>query len=610
MTPMSKPVPRVLSRFVARLGALPSDVVELLTAPQTIRQLNLLDNHNRSLDTEGARLSQALYEWIGTLTDSGMRNSFLRLRRDIFNGRAPRMSLSGEVPVGIREQFKSWNSRRLERDLAVGSLRSTFAEEQRAARGAMQTLITSGDFLNGLLLSSRTLHDNVAKFRSARLDKWTARLEQIERGLLRYLTRTAMKATPFATFCTVVPARITLAPDDVGAVRILGDLETTTSFVRLNKNIFGLLWEALKNDPATRAEFVVNVNPTLAEDSAGYRFLAVVEGREVFQRLSPHPVLPFLLSLVRSADGERLSALVSALGHEPTIEADAGEATAFLEYLIRIGLLHFCSDVAEQDVGWDETLIGALRAVDTERSRRTTRLLESIRLKTVRYASADAHARVSILSDIRSIIQNEFEASPTPWGLRGETPIYEDATADAEVEIAADSSVRNAIDCFWELASLVARLGSPRIEQATMRHVFDQLYARETAVPLLTVYEDYYREHFKAHLGREAEARRGVIPSPQESDLYNPFELDAILRLGLPRFNGRVSDRNYAAACSCCSYSAGLMYPSVEWRRFRLYHVSMYRKIARRASSRVCQSFFMSNSNSSVEKKLSATALS
>jgi hypothetical protein len=82
-----------------------------------------------------------------------------------------------------------------------------------------------------------------------------------------------------------------------------------------------------------------------------------------------------------------------------------------------------------------------------------------------------------------------------------------------------------------------------------------------------------------------------------------------VVTLGLYRFSGRVSERNYAAISSS-SYAAGLMYPSVECRRFRLYQTSMYRKIARRASSRVCQSFCISSSNSSVEKKLSATALS
>ena len=42
--------------------------------------------------------------------------------------------------------------------------------------------------------------------------------------------------------------------------------------------------------------------------------------------------------------------------------------------------------------------------------------------------------------------------------------------------------------------------------------------------------------------------------------------------LSLPRFDGRVSDRLYAASCNCASYSAGLTKPSVECLRLRLYH--------------------------------------
>jgi hypothetical protein len=45
--------------------------------------------------------------------------------------------------------------------------------------------------------------------------------------------------------------------------------------------------------------------------------------------------------------------------------------------------------------------------------------------------------------------------------------------------------------------------------------------------------------------------------------------------MSLPRFSRRVSDRTYAASCTCASYSAGFRYPSVEWRRRRLYQISM-----------------------------------
>jgi hypothetical protein len=43
----------------------------------------------------------------------------------------------------------------------------------------------------------------------------------------------------------------------------------------------------------------------------------------------------------------------------------------------------------------------------------------------------------------------------------------------------------------------------------------------------------------------------------------------------LPRKSGRVFERNYAASRTGASYSAGLTYPKVECRRYRLYHVSM-----------------------------------
>ena len=57
------------------------------------------------------------------------------------------------------------------------------------------------------------------------------------------------------------------------------------------------------------------------------------------------------------------------------------------------------------------------------------------------------------------------------------------------------------------------------------------------------------------------------------------------------------------AFSNCASDSARLTYPKVECRRFRLSHVSIYRKMARRASSRVCQSWVITSSTSSVAKR-------
>jgi hypothetical protein len=74
---------------------------------------------------------------------------------------------------------------------------------------------------------------------------------------------------------------------------------------------------------------------------------------------------------------------------------------------------------------------------------------------------------------------------------------------------------------------------------------------------------------------------------------------------------------SYADRLTCCaffasfsSYSTGVSYPRLEWRRSRLYQTSMNSKVSRRASSRVAQSLSCTSSTLKVAKKLSVTALS
>jgi len=83
------------------------------------------------------------------------------------------------------------------------------------------------------------------------------------------------------------------------------------------------------------------------------------------------------------------------------------------------------------------------------------------------------------------------------------------------------------------LTTLTLRLAWPRVEQATMRHFFDVYYGREArAVSLLQFYEDYYREHFKAHIEKEQKLQAGIGEEElKEYNFANPFNLEIIRQI-------------------------------------------------------------------------------
>ena len=126
------------------------------------------------------------------------------------------------------------------------------------------------------------------------------------------------------------------------------------------------------------------------------------------------------------------------------------------------------------------------------------------------------------------------------WRLRKDMPFYEDATSAASAEVALTPGVRRAFHQFEQWVRATASLAWPRSEQATMRHFFEDYYGQnggaEGGVPLLKFYEDFYREHFKAHVEKEGRLRGGAPRDPKDTyDVANPFGLESIKELTAAR---------------------------------------------------------------------------
>jgi hypothetical protein len=132
----------------------------------------------------------------------------LTARRDLYNERrlAPDRSewLYGLLDANERSAVREYEELLSARRVATERAKATYPLAIRTARRALQLAARHPSFRNGVVLSSSSLFVNIARYQRNDPDRVSARDEQIERGILRYLTRAAMKATPFSTFCSIV----------------------------------------------------------------------------------------------------------------------------------------------------------------------------------------------------------------------------------------------------------------------------------------------------------------------------------------------------------------------------------------------------------------------
>ncbi|MDB4950869.1 MAG: hypothetical protein JWM27_3518 [Gemmatimonadetes bacterium] len=536
---------RLVRRFVCRISGAPVDGVEQMRATRTLERLDALLAAEDALAERREAVSALLFAAIGAAGDDGAaRKRLLRARRELFNLRPlPAEVLEGACAQLSTEQASEVGALQqalVERDALAAEVAAAYGEESGTARAAFRQLLRDPEFRKGLLVSSRSLHASLDRYTAGTAGALSGKDEKTERGLLRYYTRMAMKATPFAAFCAVVPGRFTedgAAEDgEGGLLRLHGDPRAKRSFVRINKLLYGILLDHLKERPGVRRRLVVEPNPTLRTEGARLVFLSAVQGREVFQRVAANEVLQVITQVFAADPAPTLGDLVDRLTRDPQIDASTEEAEAYLEKLIEIGFLRFHTGIREQDADWDLPFAALLDALDDEHATRAAALLRQVRERTDAYAAAPVERREAVVAEIHAAIDEAFTAMEVKARLRKDMPFYEDATADADATVALTPGVRRATDALVDWARLTSRLAWPRAEQATMRHFFDMQYGDRHGVPLLQFYEDFYREHFKAHVEKEQKARGGADKAALEGyDVNNPFKLPFIQALNEAR---------------------------------------------------------------------------
>ncbi len=523
---------RLFPYFVCRVAGLPVRYLEALRAAATSAACDELLAREAEMEAAQEELKEALFTGIGATDDRKQRGTLLRIKRDLHNLRLLRSSDLDRseplLPPELTEGLRRFRELGLERRRRLAEIGEIYLREVAAARRQFQAWVTDADFRKGLLLSSRTLLTELKRYTRAAVTNLGSKEKQIERGLMRYFSRMVMKATPFATFCAIVPGQFFSEHGDEGAEPVFaGDPQSKRSSVRLNKSLYAALLTHLLLRPSIRKHLHLELNPTLREENGKWVFLSAVKGREVFQRMARNPVLDLFRELFEEHPHLRLGSLLERLCSNPGVEATPEDAEQFVDRLLEIGFLRFRIGIPEQEVDWDVPFREILEAIEDDQAAEVSELLVRLRAAIEAYAAAPVEEREEVLDGASSLVKTSFESLEAKTRLMANIPFYEDAAGEGGLSLPR-GEIAELADRLVEYVGLTSRLAWPRSEQASMRHFFDDFYgADRRAVPLLQFYEEYFREHFKAHLERQQQAMAGGRPRPQQEEAEAGAEAEA-----------------------------------------------------------------------------------
>jgi len=520
-------------QLIVRLSALPTSVIKGLPGSQLVSCIAAIEQADLEIERQRLMVSDALYAAINQSETRTDRNLLLGARRDLFNSRPLSLQrtalLSALLSDNHREIVLRFSSLLVERAALAGQLLQIYQTTLVAERRAIQQATERASFLKGVLLSSPSLARNVKRYQQTEPTRLNSRDEQIERGLLRYLTRAAMKATPFSTFCTVIPGRLHVTSESDPEISLAGSIEHQRSYLRLNKSLYTVLWAALRMHATARESLEVALNPTLEATASQWVFLTSHGDREIFRRVTRNDATD-LVQDIASSRRATFGELTKALATDSRVEATAEEAALYVNSLVEIGLLRYRSAVPEQEVNWDKSFQAVLDHCEGNDAALEMRSLLALLRRDVDLAeTSDADQRATLFEGMRETVRSVAERLSLPPIPRADALVFEDATASAEARIGLPTECGHALQVLAEVVRLTMRVAFPRGAMATMRHFFTTSFGENDEVPLLKFYERFYREHMHDHSSKEEAARRGQ--APKNYNVWNPFELPAVAEM-------------------------------------------------------------------------------
>lgn len=560
-----RPFPFVL----VRVSGAPFHLLEALDSKNASKVVGEVIERSIELDRQRERLSHTLYGAVARATDQGQRRCLLKLRRDVFNGRmaptARDISTLETAPDDCLAAFLTYRALAEEITRLLGLGEAFYVDDLQCSRVCLRQHAREWPLQNGLLLSSGSLLTHgLPRYLDTSGQVLDRLANKAERALVKYLSRMCSKTSPFSSFGLVALA-------DSHGVRKAGPSNTApqpvlewhsgdtsfrgVSFVRLNNMLWFHLRAVLLRNREVRDRFPLQLNSTLRVGEDTCKFLTNCHNLESFQEVTLTPVLRFTCEMASSlrTDVTRHE-LVRKLITTASLRASYAEVARFVDDLIDIGLLEYSSVVSGADPNWDATLtneinhlhcddpsirelpgrLGRLRSLVSRyerehRIRERRRILALISLTFQRLCAESRTEGESGKSSAPLSRIKPFERSgrTTPAveepqvfrhrlaagvALKPEDMLFEDIRLDTVARL-DPHWLKAIVTCFDGLLVELARFEIDTPQRLSLTAFFHMKYGGGRSVPLLTLYEDYYREvrmPMEARAAAEGDLLRGL----------------------------------------------------------------------------------------------------
>ncbi len=503
---------------LVRITGIPFNQLDFSSNPLMDTTMRLIEQDALAGNTAVA-LSDTLLRYNQSIQDGDTQKKIQNIRRAVFNRKALKpgdLSVLDKIPQSVAESVQQYlgQEERLAqlRTALAAAIATAFVDERRA----LQTAASNELLLKAISLASHSLYNDISKYLLK--DPATFKSGEIhtEKSLLKYLSRTCAKTSPFSTLTSLSLAPMVVVPGRAAVINT-GDAtkQPPETYVRIN-NILLAFWKRMTgHDRDAVVWFPVHLNPTITMNRDILTFLINKNNVDFFQRIPLSPVLSFIIDSLKTSQGTCIHDLVNEL--EKSIDAERQSIESYIFSCVESGLIEIDLLVTGIDPNWNTTLLHRwepyTQKVPGGSVSIITAALHEINMLCDQYSTTGSGERLNLSKMAYYIAEKaslavwtnnrdqrirrgmgEPPASNTfTMPLRPENIFMEDARQPLPFRLSETVMEHfcTALAGFYRhMDFFEGRKG----ELLKMYAYFLKKYPGESSVPLLRFYEDYYKD--------------------------------------------------------------------------------------------------------------------
>lgn len=308
------------------------------------------------LSTQRLLVCSLLHKYINQCKHDGQKKQLLNLRRDIYNNRNIIVydQLLDLFDVALRGQIAIYKGLQHQVKMRIAVFNQQYVTELQQIKANFKRAINTPSFLNGLLLSSKDLYEQVEKY----LNEGTSglsnkKITQVEAGLLKYYSRMIAKISPLGAFTSVSFMDLNAESGVLSSFN-----NETKSFVRLNNYYYRLLVSVLKKYPPFYEKLGLKLNESLSVIDGNAVFLVNHNNSESLQSTPLNDTVDVIVKLFKTGTIITFNEIVRAL--KKRFNSSVKDLKTYLNTLLEYGLLEQQLDTNFKVENWPLRLAAEL----------------------------------------------------------------------------------------------------------------------------------------------------------------------------------------------------------------------------------------------------------